>query len=164
MHFLDLVNWLNGSPWSVWMRENDYFFASIETIHILALGFSVGIIMWIDLRLISISMNRYRVKEIVGQIEKLAIGGFSVMFVSGLLLLFSEPLKCYSTFAFRLKVLMLPLAGLNVLYFHSKGVFGSVSEWDDEAKAPWRARMVAIVSLLLWFGIIIAGRWTAYTS
>ena len=146
------------------MRENDFFFAIIETIHILGLSVSVGIIMWVDLRLIGISMERYRVKELVGQLERLAMCGFLVMFVSGFLLLCSEPLKCYTTLAFRLKVIMLPLAGLNVLYFHSKRVFGTVSEWDQGTIMPWRAKMVGILSLTLWFGIIAAGRWTAYTS
>lgn len=146
------------------MRENDYFFPTVETIHILGLSLSVGTIMWLDLRLIGISMGRYRVKELVGQLEQLAIWGFLVMFISGFLLLCSEPLKCYTILAFRLKIIMLPLAGLNVLYFHSKGVFGTVSEWDEGTIIPWRARMVGILSLALWFGIIAAGRWTAYTS
>jgi hypothetical protein len=146
------------------MRENDYFFPIVETIHILGLSLSVGIIMWLDLRLIGISMQRYRVKELVGQLEKLAISGFLVMFISGILLLCSEPLKCYTIFAFRLKLIMLPLAGLNVCYFHSKAVLGTVSEWDEGTVIPWRARLVGILSLALWFGIIAAGRWTAYTS
>jgi hypothetical protein len=146
------------------MRENDFFFAVVETIHILGLSLSVGIIMWLDLRLIGVSMNRYRVKELVGQLERLAIYGFMVMFISGFLLLCSEPLKCYTILAFRLKVAMLPLAGLNVLYFHSKRVFGTVAVWDEGTNIPWQARTVGILSMLLWFGIIAAGRWTAYTS
>ena len=128
------------------------------------IGFFGLIEDWVDLRLIGISMKRYRVKEMVEQLEQLALCGFLVMFISGFLLLCSEPLKCYTILAFRLKAIMLPLAGLNVLYFHSKGVFGTVSEWDEATITPWRARMVGILSLILWFGIIIAGRWTAYTS
>lgn len=146
------------------MRENDYFFPIVETIHILGLSISVGIIMWLDLRLIGLSMGHYRVRELVGQLEKLATFGFLAMFISGFLLLCSEPLKCYTIFAFRLKLVMLPLAGLNVLYFHSKGVFGTVAEWDEGTVIPWRARMVGILSFALWFGIIAAGRYTAYTS
>ena len=56
---------------------------------------------------------------------------------------------------------MLVLTGLNVWYFHAK-VYPGVAEWDDAAVAPWRAKMVGVVSMFLWFGIIIAGRWTAY--
>ncbi|PYU19240.1 MAG: hypothetical protein DMG30_24860, partial [Acidobacteria bacterium] len=90
MHFINFVTWLNNSPWSVWLRENDYAFATIETFHILGLGLSVGTIMWVDLRLIGISMKRYRVEEMVRQLEQLALYGFLVMFISGFLLLCSE--------------------------------------------------------------------------
>jgi hypothetical protein len=56
---------------------------------------------------------------------------------------------------------MLLLTGLNVWYFHAK-VYPSVAELDESAVMPWRAKMVGLVSMLLWFGIIIAGRWPAY--
>ena len=162
MSLLSLVQWLNETPWSVFLRENDYSFAIIETVHILGLAFSVGLIMWVDLRLMGVSMRRKRVTDIVGQFEPWATGGLVIMFTSGLLLLVSEPLKCYMTISFRFKAVMLVLAGLNVWYFHAK-VFPSVAEWDEAAVSPaWRAKMVGAFSLTLWLGIIIAGRWTAY--
>jgi hypothetical protein len=81
------------------------------------------------------------------------------MFVSGSLLILSEPLKCYNTVAFRIKVVLLILAALNVLYFH-KRVMHNIDQWDQNM--PWRAKMVGILSLVLWLGVVIAGRWTAY--
>ena len=161
MHLVNLFQWLNDSSLSVWLRESDWPFPIIETVHILGLSLSVGTIMWIDLRLLGFVTKRYRVSEIVGQIEPWAIRGFGVMFVSGLLLFIAEPMKCYSTIAFRLKVIMLVLTALNVWYFHAK-VYPSVAEWDDAAVLPWKPKFVGFASLVLWFGIIIAGRWTAY--
>ena len=158
-HFLQFVTWLNETSWSTAIRESDITFPMIETVHLLGLVFSVGIIMWVDLRLLGLAMRHEPVSDVVEPLEPWAIGGFSIMFVSGLLLLYSEPLKCYTTLAFRLKVIMLILAALNVLYF-KKSVYKSVSEWDQNV--PWRAKMVGVASLILWFGIIIAGRWTAY--
>jgi len=161
MHLVDLFQWLNESVVSVWLREGEWQFPIIETIHILGLGLSVGTILWVDLRLIGFVTTRHRVSEIVGPLEPWAMTGFAVMFVSGLLLFLAEPMKCFTTLSFQLKAIMLVLAGLNVWYFHTK-VYPSVAEWDDAAVAPWRAKMVGVVSMFLWFGIIIAGRWTAY--
>jgi hypothetical protein len=161
MHLVDLFQWLNESAVSVWLREGEWQFPIIETIHILGLGLSVGTILWVDLRLIGFVTTRHRVSEIVGPLEPWAMTGFAVMFVSGLLLFLAEPMKCFTTLSFQLKAIMLVLAGLNVWYFHTK-VYPSVAEWDDAAVAPWRAKMVGVVSMFLWFGIIIAGRWTAY--
>ena len=56
---------------------------------------------------------------------------------------------------------MLILAGLNVWFFH-RGIYRTIAKWDDDKTLPWQARMCGLLSLILWFGIIIAGRWTAY--
>ena len=161
MHLVDLFQWLNDSAFSTWLREEDWPFPIIETVHLLALGMSVGTILWVDLRLMGFVTKRHPVSEIVGQLEPWAIPGFIVMFVSGLLLFISEPMKCYTTLAFRLKAVMLVLTALNVWYFHAK-VYPGVAQWDQSAVPPRQAKMVGLVSMILWFGIIIAGRWTAY--
>ena len=158
-HLLSFVTWLNDTRISVYLRESDWPFPIIETIHILGLGFSVGTIMWLDLRLLKLTMREVPAIDVIQQLEPWAIGGMIVMFTSGSLLILSEPLKCYNTVAFRIKVLLLILAGLNVLYFH-KRVMHNVDRWDQNM--PWRAKMVAVLSLVLWLGIVIAGRWTAY--
>jgi hypothetical protein len=162
MSLLAFVTWLNDTSWSMYLRENDYAFAIIETIHILGLAFSVGLIMWVDLRLIGVSMKGVRVSHVISEFEPWAIGGFLVMFVSGALLLFSEPLKCYNAVSFRIKAVLLVLAGLNAWLFNAK-VFPGIVERDASGYTPaWRARVVGILSLTLWLGIIVAGRWTAY--
>jgi hypothetical protein len=158
-YFLDFVTWLNGTRLSTGIREGDNSFILIETVHLLGLAFSVGTIMWVDLRLLGLAMQDEPVSDVVEQLEPWAIWGFGVMFISGFFLLVAEPLKAYTTLSFRLKALMLVLAALNVLYFH-KRVYHNVDQWDRQI--PWRAKMVGIFSLALWFGIIIAGRWFAY--
>ncbi len=62
---------------------------------------------------------------------------------------------------FRVKVAMLLLAGLNVWLFHSR-VGRSITEWDLAPVAPPAARLTAAVSLVLWAGIVVAGRMIAY--
>ena len=161
MHLLQFVQWLNETPWSVFLRENDWTFALIETVHILGLGLSVGTILWVDLRLVGLTMTRYRASEVINQIEPWAIKGFIVMFVSGLLLLFAEPEKCYTRTSFRMKALLLILAGFNILYFN-KRVRSTLREHDQDVTLPWRAQAVGYVSMGLWLGIIICGRWMAY--
>jgi hypothetical protein len=161
MHLVSFFQWLNDLPFSVALREDDWPFAIIETFHILGLGLSVGVILWLDLRLIGVTLRSQPVSRVVSQLESWAIGGFVVMFISGSLLFLAEPMKCYTAIAFRFKAAMLVLAGLNVWFFHAK-VYPKVAEWDESAVIPWQARMVGYVSMVLWFGIIVAGRWTAY--
>src|SRR5579872_1522566 len=157
MHYiLEFCSWLNQTPWSVWLRESDYPFPVIETVHVIGLAVSVGVVMWLDLRFLNLMMRDQPIQVVVDQLEPWAMAGFAVMFVSGSLLFLSEPMKCYSTWAFRLKVIMLILTGLNVWYFHAK-LYARLPEFDKSPNPPWQLKMVGGVSLVFWFGIIIAG-------
>jgi hypothetical protein len=60
-----------------------------------------------------------------------------------------------------LKVILLALAGVNVLLFHT-GVWRTVAEWDQSPVPPQSARSAGAASLLLWIGVIFAGRMIAY--
>jgi hypothetical protein len=158
---LGFIQWLNGTSWSVYLRESELAFPLTEAIHLIGLGISVGTIMWVDLRLLGFTMARERVSDVVTRLERWAIGGFIVMFISGLVLFLGKPENYYTTTAFRIKMLMLPLAGLNVLFFHKK-VYPHVAEWNESAAVPWQGRLAGFISMTLWLAIIIAGRWTAY--
>jgi len=83
------------------------------------------------------------------------------MFVSGFLLFWSEAAKSYGNPAFRLKLLLLALVGLNPLIFHFT-IYRSVGDWNERIVTPLRARLAAVFSLTLWGGIICAGRAIAY--
>jgi len=62
---------------------------------------------------------------------------------------------------YRIKLVLLVLAGLNPLIFHST-IYKSVSAWGEWPRPPARARLAAICSLTLWSAIIVAGRAIAY--
>ncbi len=62
---------------------------------------------------------------------------------------------------FRLKLILIATAGLNAAVFH-KVPFKSVGAWDRDRAAPPAARVAAVLSLLLWAGVISCGRLLAY--
>ena len=104
MSVFSFIQWLNDTAWSTALRERDNPFPTIESIHVLALAFSVGTILLVDLRLMGLLFRRIRASDLIDQLEPWAIGGFTAMFVSGLLLFYAEPLKAYTTLAFRIKM------------------------------------------------------------
>jgi hypothetical protein len=162
MGLYQLISWLNETAFSVWLRESELAFPLTEAIHLIGLGISVGTVLWIDLRLLGLTMRRERVTDVIARLEPWAIAGFVVMFVSGALLFLGKPESYYTTTAFRIKFMLLPLAGLNVLFFH-KRVFPSIANWDEPGdRLPWSARFVGFASVSLWLVIIVLGRWTAY--
>lgn len=161
MSVFSFMRWLNDTSWSTALREGDNAFPTIESVHILALAFSVGTILIVDLRLMGLVFRRVRASDLIDQLEPWAIGGFIAMFVSGILLFYAEPLKAYTTLAFRIKMVLLVFAGLNVWGFH-KGIYQRIQDWDEAMVLPWQAKMTGYLSLTLWLAIIVCGRWTAY--
>jgi hypothetical protein len=80
---------------------------------------------------------------------------------SGVLMFAAHATEFVDNPAFRLKLALLAGAGLNAWLFHRK-TFASVADWDRERPAPPGARAAAVVSLLLWAGVLAAGRLIAY--
>jgi len=64
-------------------------------------------------------------------------------------------------FGFEIKMLLIVVAGINAFVFHLIA-YQSVSRWDNDPVAPFSARAAGLFSILLWFGIVAAGRWIAY--
>ena len=83
------------------------------------------------------------------------------MFLSGALLFSSQALKAYDSTFFRIKLLLLFLAGLNALAFHLR-TYRMAGRWDEDPHFTAKARRAGAVSLLLWSATIISGRLIAY--
>jgi len=81
--------------------------------------------------------------------------------VSGTLLFFAIPLRSYQNIFFRGKMLLLVLAGLNVLIFYAR-VYPKVAAGDVEGVTPRAARVAGALSLVLWVGVLFSGRMIAY--
>ena len=83
MHLATFFQWLNDLPFSVALREDDWPFPVIKSFHALGLGLSVGVIVWIDLRLIGVTLRLQPAFKVVSQLEPLAIRSFMVVFTTG---------------------------------------------------------------------------------
>ena len=67
----------------------------------------------------------------------------------------------YGNIGFEIKMSLIVVAGINAIVFHSIA-YQSVGKWDNDPVAPFAARAAGLLSILLWFGIVAAGRWIAY--
>jgi hypothetical protein len=158
---LSLCEWLASTPWSIALHESLYMYPLIESTHVLSLGLFVGLAIMLDLRLLGLTMRTVPVSEFMVRILPWTKAGLAVMVATGLLLFYAIPVRNYQNIFFRVKVVMLILAGLNVWIFH-RGVEKRVGEWDLAPVAPRAARIAAIVSIVLWAAIVVAGRMIAY--
>lgn len=156
-----ICQWLNDSGVGTYIRESEWLFPAIESAHVLAIALLVGTVAILDFRLLGFVLRGAPVSDVAEQTLPWTWAGFVVMFGSGFLLFWAEAVKCYGNPAFRLKMLLLVLVGLNPLIFHCT-IYRSVAKWGTDPVTPARARLAAVLSLTLWTGIIVTGRMVAY--
>jgi uncharacterized membrane protein len=158
---LSFLEWLASTHYSVALHESLFMYPLIESTHVLALTLFVGLAVMLDLRLLGLTLKNVPVSEVLDRVLPWTKAGFVVMMVTGLLLFYAIPVRNYQNIFFRIKVVMLLLAGLNVWVFHTR-VERRVADWDLDPVAPKGARVAAVVSLVLWAAIVVAGRMIAY--
>jgi hypothetical protein len=160
-NMLSLCRWLEHTWVGTSVRESLWLFPTIETLHLFGIVLLVGSTSALDLRLLGLSLRNQPVSNVAARLLPWAWVGFTVQIVTGILLFSSEATKCYINIAFRLKMLMILLAGINAMVFHWTA-YRSVDKWDDAARTPIGAKVAGALSILFWFGIVAAGRWIAF--
>jgi len=162
MSVLEVCRLLDRSSIGTDIRESTLLFPMIEGIHVLALSLSVGLVLITDLRLTGVAMRNRATSEIWSQFFPWMISGFGVMFLTGSLLFWSHALSAYHSAAFRAKLVLLILSGLNAALYHFT-IYRKMDQWDTSPVPPMQARLAGWTSLILWAGVITMGRIMAYT-
>jgi hypothetical protein len=145
------------------IRESLYLFPLIESCHVIGLTMVFGTIAIIDLRLLGIASTRRPFTRIASDVLKWTWAAFTLTLTTGLLMFITNAGVYYHNFYFRSKMVMLALAGINMLMFELTAG-RSVQRWDKQETAPMAGKTVAAVSLILWITIIFLGRWIGFTT
>lgn len=156
-----LLEWLGGTSWSVSLLESLYVWPLLESTHVLGITLFVGTTAMMDLRLVGWGFRDVPVTEFTRRLLPWTRLGFGLMLATGLLIFYSNPVRYYHNIFFRIKILLLLAAGLNVWWFHSK-THREVGEWDRSVLPPRAARIAGLVSLIAWACVVVAGRMIAY--
>lgn len=158
---LRLLEAVQATPGSVAIRESVYLYPVIEGAHVLSTCLFLGLVTMMDLRLVSATLRSAPVTDVQQRLLPWQMTGLVLMVVSGVLLVFTEPLRFYGNVFFQVKMGLLVLAGLNMLVFHT-GVYRRVAEWDHHETPPGPARVAGVLSMVLFSGIVVCGRMIAY--
>jgi len=158
---LEFCQWLDQSSVGMAIRQSLWLFPAIETVHLLGMAALVGTIGVLDLRLLGWVARGRPASEMAGRLIPFAWFGFVVQVITGALLFSSEAVKIYGNPAFRLKMLLLLLAGLQALIFQTV-ISGKLAAWDERESLPVLAKVAGLSSLLLWVAIVTAGRFIGF--
>jgi hypothetical protein len=153
--------WLENTKWAMGVHQSLWLFPMIETAHLFGIVLLVGATSALDLRLLGLTMKEEPVSRMAGRLLPWAWAGLTIQVATGFSLFASEATRCWENKAFRIKMVMLVLAGLNALIFHQTA-YRRVASWDEARVTPAGAKFAGCCSILLWFGIVAAGRWIAF--
>lgn len=156
------LQWLYKLSLAGMIQRSGTLFPLIESIHVVALATVVGSIVFIDLRLIGLASRGRPISVLAAAVLPLTWGAFALAVLSGATLFISNALVYYGNSAFRLKMALILLAGVNMAVFHATA-YRSIGQWDRSPRPPLAAQAAGIISILLWVGAIACGRWIGFT-
>ena len=149
------------------LRQSLWLYPLVEVLHILGLALLVGSIVAFDLRLIGLHAG-LPARALSRLLLPVAVAGFAMVVPTGLLLFVSEATALAGNPAFLVKIGLLVLALANIALFH-RGPGRQIHLWGGHrdgypggGKPPPAARLAGAASLLLWVGVLAAGRLIAY--
>ena len=139
-------------PLSEAVRRSVWAYPALETIHIAAFATVFGALMLLELRVFG-AASAVPLPPLARLAVPVALVGFTVAAAAGGLMLISAASELAFNRAFQIKLGLILIAGANAWWFHRRR---SLVLHDGVAKAQ------ALLSLLLWLGVITCGRLIAY--
>jgi hypothetical protein len=158
MSLLGFFHWCEQSGIGNAIRQSSWLFPVIEAIHLLGLGVIGGAVLVVDLRLLGLGLRRQSTAELARDAQPWLIGSLLLMMTTGGLLFLSESIKLYYHDAFWFKMASLFLAIVFTFTIQRKVILAG----ETRMRPVW-SKVVALVSILLWSGVGIGGRWIGFS-
>ncbi len=154
-----LVQAIEGGAINTWVLSTYWLWPLLEIIHFIGLALLLGAMIIVDLRLAGY-LRQININSVHGLLPW-AVIGFVMNLASGFLFFFGDPGRYSINIGFQIKMVLVLLAGLNVLVFVLK-INPRIRNWDPHGDTSGFAKTVAWVSLATWTGVLLLGRLIPY--
>ncbi|WP_276345490.1 DUF6644 family protein [Daejeonella sp. JGW-45] len=153
-----VADWLENTSWAAGIRQSLWLYPALEIVHIVGIVMLVGAAFMFDLRLLGFSRNL----PLWGMSRHLlpwSRRGLWLIIPSGILLFMTNAKSLSTDPTFWLKIVLIIVAAVNVFIFH-RFVFKTDSGGQTELSPV--SKVLAVVSIVVWIGVIACGRLLAY--
>ena len=130
------------------LRSSFYVYPIISALHVLGIGVLLTGVLLMDLRLVGL-FRTLPAEPFVTLVRRVTLAGFALAVATGLTLFSVRASDYVALPLFWAKMSLIVAAGLNL----------AALLWLDRAK-----RVFGAVSLLLWFGVLLAGRFLGFVQ
>ncbi|MEX0737995.1 MAG: DUF6644 family protein [Pseudohongiella sp.] len=154
--------WLNLEY--LWLAEQigaTWLFPLFNSLHVLSITLMLGALLMLDLRLTGVAAKIYPYRVLSQDFLPWIWAAFAIAIVTGAGLFITRASAHVLNPAFQWKMVLMLLAGLNMLIFHRRRVRMAVG-WDQSGPMPWSMRLTGVASLVLWAGVMLGGRWMGH--
>ncbi len=153
------VDWLASlelSQPAAWARQSAWGYPTLLSVHLLGMGALFGAVLVLDVGL----WRRSVMPPLTPEVEytalptRVAVGGLVIAALSGLWLFSAHATELAGNRPFQLKLALIALAGLNAFL---GARFARAASVENS-----RVRFHAAVSVAVWAGVVILGRWIGF--
>jgi hypothetical protein len=134
------------------LRTHAFAYPALEVLHIIGIALLLGNLVLLELRVWGFG-QALPVKDLARLALILAMCGFGLAAMAGLLMFATQPSELLANRAFVIKMGLLILAASNAAWFHGR---------DSLTKLDATAKLQVLASTLIWIAVIFCGRWIAY--
>jgi hypothetical protein len=146
--------WLSGTAVSQLIQTTSWMIPGLQTIHILCLALLFICALMVTMRVLGRSWHEDTPNEVAARFMPVIWVCLGILLITGSLLISAEPGRTLTNNAFYLKVVMIVISVTLTLLISGAARRGTLNGAH---------RAMAVVSMLLWASIIVAGRYIAYT-
>ncbi len=161
MRYLELFSiWLKSTSLSAGVMGHNWVWPTLETFHFIGMTMLIGIIGAFDARVLGLGKSMP-----IAPLHRLlpwGIAGFVINAITGVLFYAGDPGQYLHNPAFQWKVILMILAGINIVVFYSTGIFRAAEATGSGMDAPPAAKVIAGLSIFLWLGVMYLGRMLPY--
>lgn len=152
--------WLSATSLSQHIQDAFWVIPTVQVVHIVSIAIVMTSMAMLDLRLVGIAGRRQSLPDMAARFLPWVWIALVVLLCSGSILIIGEPGRDLLNVVFWVKMSLLATA-IVLTWTFQRMLRRSKTFWDRNRTA---AILLGSVSLVVWVGIVGAGRWIAYVE
>jgi hypothetical protein len=160
---LNFTNWLSQTSLSLAIQIHLWIIPLVQCIHIVAFCVASISVFMIALRVVGIAGSYMSLRQTLDRFIPPMFASLCIALLTGAFMVIGEPTRDLMSFSFWAKMSLLAIATLTTFLFQ-KAALGNETYWQEVAIQSWVTKSAALLTILIWLGVIVMGRLIAYDS
>jgi hypothetical protein len=142
---------LEQTGWVKTLGMTGWMYSTVAVTHYLSMFWFIGSIALVNLRVMGVAARNRDVGQLADQLFPWAWSGFALAMISGFLMFATAAGDWAPSRGFHIKLTLIVLSVVFVIVIQR-----SVPKWSEASEIPTAAKIIALISLLLWIATILS--------